>query len=290
MQNEKLYNKTSLPELLTVKTIISIFRREICHCVPPDVHDFWEISYVEKGTSNTVLDDCLLKYSEGDCIIFAPNSVHSGSKDYKINESVILNNVCFDGDLELLREYSNKPISLNGAQRKKILEIVSAGAKHFERKDGVSGMVLKPGTNEFELKKLKNELELFLLGIVEFKKTSDATMKNTKNHVDQSFSRLNKYLTENLDKSISISDMADALSVSESTLKSICKLGADMSPTSYFIYLKMKLAKELIEKSSLNFTEISESLGFSSVHYFSKLFKEKIGMTPTEYAKFSSNK
>ena len=52
----------------------------------------------------------------------------------------------------------------------------------------------------------------------------------------------------------------------------------------YFLALKITEAKRLIRESSLNFTQISESLGFSTIHYFSRLFKEKTGMTPTDYA------
>ena len=56
-----------------------------------------------------------------------------------------------------------------------------------------------------------------------------------------------------------------------------------------FLDLKLKEAKRLIRESSLNFTEISELLGFNSLHYFSRLFKERVGMTPSEYARSVSN-
>ena len=45
----------------------------------------------------------------------------------------------------------------------------------------------------------------------------------------------------------------------------------------------LEKAKELIRENDKNFTQISEELGFSTVHYFSRLFKKKTGMTPTEY-------
>ena len=34
----------------------------------------------------------------------------------------------------------------------------------------------------------------------------------------------------------------------------------------------------------MNFTQISDFLGYSSIHYFSRQFKKLSGMTPTEYA------
>ena len=49
--------------------------------------------------------------------------------------------------------------------------------------------------------------------------------------------------------------------------------------------MKIDAAKFMICDTSLNFTQISEKLGFTTVHYFSKLFKDKVGVSPSEYAK-----
>ena len=53
----------------------------------------------------------------------------------------------------------------------------------------------------------------------------------------------------------------------------------------HFLNLKLQTAIQLILSSNMNFTEISELMGFSSVNYFSKFFKKRTGMTPTEYSK-----
>ncbi|MEG2232251.1 MAG: AraC family transcriptional regulator, partial [Lachnospiraceae bacterium] len=34
----------------------------------------------------------------------------------------------------------------------------------------------------------------------------------------------------------------------------------------------------------MNFTQISDFLGYNSIHYFSRQFKKTTGMTPSEYA------
>ena len=41
----------------------------------------------------------------------------------------------------------------------------------------------------------------------------------------------------------------------------------------------------MIREGKLNFTAIAEELNYSTVHHFSRQFKEKFGITPTEYAK-----
>jgi len=55
----------------------------------------------------------------------------------------------------------------------------------------------------------------------------------------------------------------------------------------YFIHLKIEKAKELIETSELNFTEISYDLGYSSVNYLSSQFKQITGMKMGDYKKLS---
>ena len=35
----------------------------------------------------------------------------------------------------------------------------------------------------------------------------------------------------------------------------------------------------------MNFTQIAAQLQYSTVHHFSRRFKEKFGLTPTEYAR-----
>ena len=52
----------------------------------------------------------------------------------------------------------------------------------------------------------------------------------------------------------------------------------------YFHQLKIETAKQQIRSGRLNFTQISAGLGYQSVQYFSRQFKNLTGMTPTEYS------
>ena len=49
----------------------------------------------------------------------------------------------------------------------------------------------------------------------------------------------------------------------------------------------MEHAKYLISKGGYKNYEISERLGYKKVDYFSQLFKNNVGCTPTEYRKTS---
>ncbi|HDY89701.1 MAG TPA: AraC family transcriptional regulator [bacterium] len=52
----------------------------------------------------------------------------------------------------------------------------------------------------------------------------------------------------------------------------------------YYKITKLEKAKELIREGDYTFTQIAAILNYSSLHYFSKIFKRYLGMTPTEYS------
>jgi AraC-like DNA-binding protein len=59
------------------------------------------------------------------------------------------------------------------------------------------------------------------------------------------------------------------------------------TPTAYLIDLRMEHARKLLEKKdeiSFSIKDIALLCGFSDPYYFSRLFKEKTGMSPTEYS------
>ena len=67
----------------------------------------------------------------------------------------------------------------------------------------------------------------------------------------------------------------------EQLVRSYCGCGV----IRYFISLKIGRAKELIRDRNMNFSQIADALGYSSVHYFSRQFKRITGMSPSEYSR-----
>ena len=58
-----------------------------------------------------------------------------------------------------------------------------------------------------------------------------------------------------------------------------------ISPGEYIRRIKLQESKQMIREGNLNFTEIAAALQYSTVHHFSRQFKEQFGITPTEYAR-----
>lgn len=55
--------------------------------------------------------------------------------------------------------------------------------------------------------------------------------------------------------------------------------------TEYIRHLRLESAREMLKNSDLNISQVVYSIGFSSRSYFSKIFKEKYGITPNQFKK-----
>ncbi len=88
-----------------------------------------------------------------------------------------------------------------------------------------------------------------------------------------------------LSKDFSSTELAAMCSISESYLKRIFKEKYGMPPRRYIIQLKINHACELLRLERYSVTQISEMCGFSDVYFFSRQFKEYIGITPTQFIK-----
>ena len=55
--------------------------------------------------------------------------------------------------------------------------------------------------------------------------------------------------------------------------------------TEYIRHVRLEMARDLMKNSDLNISQIVYTIGFTSRSYFSKIFKEKFGISPNEFKK-----
>lgn len=83
-------------------------------------------------------------------------------------------------------------------------------------------------------------------------------------------------------------------SVNTRLLANLCNVGehcftdrflrhTGLTPKQYVIQLRLHHARNLLKTSDYTVSDIAENSGFKNVYYFSRLFKEKTGMTPKKY-------
>jgi AraC-like DNA-binding protein len=102
-------------------------------------------------------------------------------------------------------------------------------------------------------------------------------------HTEALVEKAKFFFEEKISENIELDDMAEVLGVSSSHLGDIFKSYTGMSPYQYFLHLKINKAKELLEIGELSIKEIAFQLSFESQYYFSRLFKKKTGVPPSQW-------
>ncbi len=97
--------------------------------------------------------------------------------------------------------------------------------------------------------------------------------------------QIKEYLGNNRCRMIRVSDLGAMFYLSSHYLGEIFKKFTGMSIKQYHNMLRMQYAYWLLEKAERSISEISTELGFESIHYFSRLFKEYYGFSPSQLRK-----
>ena len=101
--------------------------------------------------------------------------------------------------------------------------------------------------------------------------------------VEQAIQKACLIIRDNPSRNLNIEELARGLCTNYSLFRRAFKKYTGLSPMQYHTSLRMKQAVYLLTNTSLSVKEISFNLGFCSVFYFSKLFKEKTGRTPSDF-------
>ncbi len=285
------YAKNSIPEFVNISSVTSAKRSrydDISNARDGESHDFWEFVYLEQGTFNILVDGEVFHLNPGQLVIYPPHSFHCVAASH----GAILNVVCFSSDSEIMRSFPDKVINISDALREELSHLIAFGKRIFTNAPQNifdRGMLLRDGVSPNKLCKFGNLLENFLIDLYEELCVEGAdkgvNTVNSENYHSEQLLKITGYMKENISKNLSLEEISTACRISIPNLHRLCKAQCGCGPITYFISLKIGAAKRMMDKTSMNFTQISEALGFSSVHYFSKLFKIKTGMSPSEYAK-----
>ena len=128
---------------------------------------------------------------------------------------------------------------------------------------------------------LKNLLERFLIGIVREHRYHQ--QESTHEQGTPAVREIVSYVADNFTEKITLDELAFLFKTNRTTLCREFRHATGMTVVEYINDKKLTAAKQRIKESDLTFTEISDELGFLSIHYFTRFFKAKTGMSPKAY-------
>ena len=286
------YKKTTLRQDLVIRDVISIhyFEYTVDFAFSGELHDFWEIVYADKNELIITADASEILLPQGSLFVHKPMEFHNvrGNGVHAPN-SVI---VSFSSDAPELYEIAGRVIPCTDAEKLLLGQIIEEGKLAFSTPlgDPYTEELIRREASPFGCEELiGNTLVSLCVSLIRRSRQKGVSPAPEavypKRRMDEVRLReICSYLQENVEKDLSSRDILAAFSLSESSLQKLFQSKVGMGAMQYFQRLKIDRAKELIREKKLNFSEISEKLGFSSIHYFSRRFKAVSGMTPSEYA------
>ena len=257
---------------LQVDAIYTFFyqEKEQGFVFPGESHPMAELTYVDQGMLHSVADGQDLLLKQGDLVIYSPNQWHMQYADIGVAPRFVT--LSFAVKAEDLAPLVNRKFT--APQR--VVNVLQTMLREQERMDEFSGDII--------LSQL-NMLLLLLLRETVAPKVGKLQTSNAIHSENEIIRQAQQYISSHIREKLSVPLVARQVDVSPSYLTALFHKNLQISPGEYIRRIKLQESKQMIRENSLNFTEIAAELQYSTVHHFSRQFKEKFGITPTEYAK-----
>ncbi len=92
-----------------------------------------------------------------------------------------------------------------------------------------------------------------------------------------------RYLHSEYHSEIRIPELAKMENLSHSRYIALFREQTGLSPTAYLIALRMRIACDLLQTTDFSIGQIALTVGYADSHFFSKLFKKYVGISPKQY-------
>lgn len=255
-----------------------------------DSHNFYELLYVDRGSVMVEAENYTGTLSNNQILIHMPNENHLlRCKDSISPNVIVIGFACNSGDLKI---FSTSPFKLEPRHKKMLSEIMKEGMNVFEPPYDVPFTVeMKKRENPpyASEQMLKINLENFLITIMRDYYENSVNSESTALS-DTKIASVYSYISAHYIEKISLEDLCFLFGLNKTSLCKKFKTEYGITILNYIIKLKINEAKALIREQKLSVTEISEKLGFNSIHYFCRQFKKHTGLSPKEYSKTVKSK
>ena len=257
---------------LKINNIYTFFyqEKEQGFLFPGEAHPMPELTYVDQGSLHSVADGQDLVLEQGDMVLYGPNQWHMQYADIGVAPRFVT--IAFDiegGDLTgLLNRKFRTP--------QRAVTLLQQMLREQERTDAYSDDMIIC---------LLGQLLLTLLRETDTPAAGKLRAVNAIHSENEIIRRAQQYISTHIREKLSVPLVARMVDVSPSYLTALFHKNLQISPGEYIRRIKLQESKQMIREDNMNFTEIAAALQYSTVHHFSRQFKEKFGITPTEYAK-----
>ncbi|MBR5572837.1 MAG: helix-turn-helix domain-containing protein [Oscillospiraceae bacterium] len=256
----------------------------------PHTHNFFEITYVLKGSCTLLFEGESATLSAGDLCIISPGSRHSLPLEPGcIAPSVMVRRSTFDS------------VFGNLLTQKDLLSLFFRNNLYGTKR--ANYLLLKTGNDPFSFHSMQqlhyesnlpdsyaNDCAVSLLNLLLARALRAASATVTLHHYDGysekdfDFALVLQHIQQNY-RTVTLSSLAKTFHFSEAYLSKLIRKNLNQSFTEILRTLKMNHAVEYLMNTSMKISEIAEKVGYDSVDHFTRTFRKVYGASPLEYKK-----
>lgn len=281
------YIKTVLTSIVNISKIVTVHYYEFDKnfVFEGERHDFWEMTYVDRGRVLVCRDGEEITLGQGEIIFHRPMEFHSVRALDSAPNFFVVSFVCNSPAMQYFEKY-------HAVLDKTLKNFISAIVKEAEQ----AYIIPKNDTNLKKLTKkstapiggeqlIKTYLEQLLIFLIRgITKTGEISVFPTKESMESHLvTSIKGLIAENIEHNLRVDEICARIGYSKSYLSSLFREQTGTTITGYSTRIKIDAAKRMIREDRLNFAQISDKLSFDNPQYFSRVFKRVTGMSPTEF-------
>lgn len=287
------YKSVVLEDSITINRVISVhyFQYMSDFSFPGESHDFWELVCVDRGEIDALAGERRLTLKKGNILFHKPNEFHNVLTNGKVSPTlVVIGFVCHS---PAIKSFEDQLMSVQDTEKELLAQII------VEARNTFSGRLDDPYQEELifnsepltfgSAQLISHYLEQLIIHLYRRYFSYSLPVRSSRFLAEASsgndtYNRIVRYMEEHLGERMTIDRICRDNLVGRSQLQKLFRDTKGCGVIEFFSMMKIDTAKQMIRDNQLNFTQIADRLGYSSIHYFSRQFKQITTMTPSEYA------
>lgn len=262
----KMVSKITIKELLGYYYVI----KSPNYHFTGETHSHYELTYVDNGSLQTKVEDKTYNINAYELMLYGPNQFHT--------QSIITDSSCsyltliFDMDIDEDSDLLNKVFVASSDIHQTLKKFINETSDDHPYSKTLMLCLLQ-------------EIVIYLKRYNENTIDKPAYISSNQHFQDDLLNKILDHIEKNITQPLTIEEICLNFSLSRSSLQTLFKNHLNISPKNYIIKMKLQKSKELISENKYTISEIAFMLGFSSIHYFSRTFKQHFDVTPSDYAR-----
>ncbi len=258
---------------------------------PGERHPFWELVYIDRGEIIMETDRIAepIHMAQGDLLMHRPDEFHRFYANDITPHNLFV--ISFHTNSPVMRFFEEYPLHhMLPKAMSQISRIISEAKQCFvgsQQDPNIPQLQRNPNAQLGAEQMITIMLEFLLLQLCrgENTRTEEDAQRGRQEKLSESYiESAIEFLKHRVQMATSLPDVCAQVGVSRSQLQKMFYRTTGKNVMQYLRELRIEEAKFMIRSQNVNFTEIAHLLCYSSVHHFSRQFRNITGMSPSEYA------